>query len=226
MPSQSVATNACTASSCARSTWASSSPGGGTTSSEPPSSYFEASRTSPPCATPPGRAARPRVSGCRLAARPRSPFPGRTPRRAPCRRAAARAPPPRRAPPPNAPSRCPTDEPSRAGLTKPGTRTDCRRCVVRAQRDVLRHGDLLGAHDLLEDVLVHAERRREDAWADVRHACELEQALHRAVLAERPVQDGQDDVDLLEHHRGCRICNDRAVFRQTSPPSGSDSAEA
>ena len=39
------------------------------------------------------------------------------------------------------------------------------------------------------------------ARADVGHAGELEQPLHRAVLAERPVQHGEDDVDLAEHRR-------------------------
>ena len=41
----------------------------------------------------------------------------------------------------------------------------------------------------LEEILVHAERRRRHAGADVRDAGELEQALDGAVLAERPVQD-------------------------------------
>ena len=41
MPSHDVATNALSASSRARSIWASVSPGGGTTSSEPPSAYFD-----------------------------------------------------------------------------------------------------------------------------------------------------------------------------------------
>ena len=38
----------------------------------------------------------------------------------------------------------------------------------------------------------------EHARADVRHARELEQALHGAVLAERAVQDREDDVDIGE----------------------------
>ena len=37
---------------------------------------------------------------------------------------------------------------------------------------------------------------REHARADVRHAGELEQALHRPVLAERSVQHREDDVDV------------------------------
>ena len=36
---------------------------------------------------------------------------------------------------------------------------------------------------------------------DVRHAGQLEQPLHRPVLAERPVQDGEDDVDVARGSR-------------------------
>ena len=44
-------------------------------------------------------------------------------------------------------------------------------------------------HDPLEHVLVHAERRREHPRPDVRDVRELEHALDRAVLAERPMED-------------------------------------
>ena len=66
---------------------------------------------------------------------------------------------------------------------------------MRRDRDagVAQHG--------LEQILVHAERRAEHAGADVRHAGELEQPLHRAVLAERAVQDRQHDVDGAERGR-------------------------
>jgi hypothetical protein len=47
-------------------------------------------------------------------------------------------------------------------------------------------------------VLVHAEGAREHARADVRQAEELEEALDRAVLAERAVQDREHEVDLAE----------------------------
>ena len=57
--------------------------------------------------------------------------------------------------------------------------------VAGAQRDVRGDRDAVVAEHGLEDVLVHAERRGEHARADVRDAGELEQALHRAVLAER-----------------------------------------
>ena len=55
-------------------------------------------------------------------------------------------------------------------------------------------GDDLGLH------LVHAERGAEDARAHVRDPGQLEEALHRAVLAHRAVQDRQHD-DLLAGHR-------------------------
>src|SRR4051812_46143467 len=69
------------------------------------------------------------------------------------------------------------------------------------QGDVVRDRHAAVAHDRLEDVLVHCERRAEHARADVGHARELEQALHRPVLAERPVQDREDDVDVTERRR-------------------------
>ena len=64
-----------------------------------------------------------------------------------------------------------------------------------------RHRDAVVAEHRLEDVLVHAERRAEHAGADVRDAGELEQALHRPVLAERAVQHREDDVDVGERRR-------------------------
>ena len=64
-------------------------------------------------------------------------------------------------------------------------------------------GHALVAHHRLEEILVHAERRGGDAGADVGDVGELEKALHRAVLAEGPVQDGEDDVHALE--RGGRV---------------------
>ena len=72
------------------------------------------------------------------------------------------------------------------------------RRVAVAERDVPRDGDPAVAQHRLEEVLVHAQRRRGDAGADVRDAGELEQALHGAVLAERAVEDREDDVDLAE----------------------------
>ena len=97
----------------------------------------------------------------------------------------------------------PTEEPSRAGLTNSGSpsarqlRAHGVRLVAPARladRGVvdLRHAGR-GQH-VLEHDLVHAQRRGEHARADVRDVEQLEQALHRAVLAERPVQDGERGV--------------------------------
>ena len=61
-----------------------------------------------------------------------------------------------------------------------------------------RDRDSAVAEHGLEEVLVHAQRRGRDAGADVRHPGELEQPLHGPVLAERPVQDRQHDVDAAE----------------------------
>ncbi len=94
----------------------------------------------------------------------------------------------------------PTLEPSRAGFTTTGkpngfsTRSRCRSRTVTLSHD----GHALVAHHRLEEILVHAERRGGDAGADVGDVRELEKALHRAVLAEGPVQDGEDHVDALE----------------------------
>jgi hypothetical protein len=60
---------------------------------------------------------------------------------------------------------------------------------------VLNLRDALLRHELLEDHLVHAQRRRQHAGADVGHAEALEQPLDRPVLAEGPVEHREDDVD-------------------------------
>ena len=57
--------------------------------------------------------------------------------------------------------------------------------------------------DALRLVLVHGERRGEHAGMRVGDAEDLEHALDRAVLAERPVQRVEDDVGLqLREHLG------------------------
>src|SRR4029079_13459646 len=96
------------------------------------------------------------------------------------------------------------------------------RPLADPQRDVARDRDAAVAHHGLEDVLVHRQRRAEDARADVGHPRELEQALHRAVLAERPVQDRKDDVALAERGGHLRSghrerLGDRAVARPELP---------
>ena len=73
--------------------------------------------------------------------------------------------------------------------------------IAEPDRVMARHRDAAVAHDLLEQVLVHRERGRRDAGADVGDVGELQQPLHRPVLAERAVQDGKDDVHLAERRR-------------------------
>ena len=70
--------------------------------------------------------------------------------------------------------------------------------IAEPDRVVARNGDAAVAQHLLEQVLVHRQRRRRDPRADIGDAGQLEQALHRPVLPERPVQDRQHDVDGAE----------------------------
>ena len=84
--------------------------------------------------------------------------------------------------------------------------------VTEPQRDVAGHRYPLRPHHLLEDVLVHAQRRGEHARPDVGDVRELEQALHGAVLAERAVKRDEDDV---ERRRAWRASRRRA--RAASP---------
>ena len=70
-----------------------------------------------------------------------------------------------------------------------------------SERDVARDGDPLVAHHGLEQVLVHAERRRCVVGADVRDVRHLEQPLQPPVLPERPVQDRQHDLDPAQRGR-------------------------
>ncbi len=58
-----------------------------------------------------------------------------------------------------------------------------------------------GREEHLGQRLVHAERGRGDAGADVGHVGELEQALDRAVFAVRSVQHRKDDVEVEARHR-------------------------
>ena len=79
--------------------------------------------------------------------------------------------------------------PARA-RTASGSRAPAREPHARVGH--LRHAR--GGQHLLEDHLVHAQRGGEHARADVGHVEQLEQALERPVLAERPVQDREDGV--------------------------------
>ena len=71
----------------------------------------------------------------------------------------------------------------------------------------------------LEEVLVHRERRAEHARADVGDARELEQPLHRPVLAEGPVQDREDDVDVRRASPAPSTVGTGSVSARPSRPS-------
>ena len=51
------------------------------------------------------------------------------------------------------------------------------------------------AHEPLGDILVHRRRRAQHARADISDAGDFGCALNRAVLAEGPMQDREDDID-------------------------------
>jgi hypothetical protein len=84
--------------------------------------------------------------------------------------------------------------------------------VSQPQRDVSCDRDARAAHQRLEDVLVHAHRRREHTRADVGNSGELAEPLHRSVLAERPMEDRQHDVHRSERRR-CRVGRDGKRLR-------------
>ena len=86
----------------------------------------------------------------------------------------------------------------------------------------LRHGR--GGQHLLEHDLVHAQRRGEHAGADVGHVEQLEQALDGAVLAERPVQDGEDGVGAEQAAAGAE--RQRRRRRASTRPSARSSPAA
>src|SRR5690606_24181686 len=54
------------------------------------------------------------------------------------------------------------------------------------------------AEEPFHHVLIHSDRRAEHPRADEGEIGEPEESLHRAVLAERSVQDGEDDVDRID----------------------------
>jgi len=86
----------------------------------------------------------------------------------------------------------------------------------RRNYDVARNRDAGAAHQRLEDVLVHADRGGEHAGTDVRDTGELAEALHGAVLAERAVQDWQDDVDGAERLGRSRVREHRQRLRHVT----------
>ena len=99
----------------------------------------------------------------------------------------------------------PTLDPRLAGFTNTGkprrSTTVCRTRALVALPVALQHDFVvadrqpLGGEHQLHHRLVHADRRRQHAGADVRHVGQLEQPLHRAVFAVRTVQHREDDVE-------------------------------
>ena len=67
---------------------------------------------------------------------------------------------------------------------------------VRTDRQAVR------GEDELHDRLVHADRRRQHARADIGHVGELEQPLNRAVFTVGAVQHRKDDVEVQPGHGG------------------------
>ena len=89
----------------------------------------------------------------------------------------------------------PTDEPSRAGFTNSGgfRRAQVERPAVAGHRVLhLRHP--VRGQQVLEERLVHRQRGCRHARSHVGHVEQLQQPLHRAVLAERAVQHRERDV--------------------------------
>ena len=72
------------------------------------------------------------------------------------------------------------------------------------QRHAPRHRHALVAKHRLEQVLVHAQRGRGHAGADIGDVRQLEEPLHGPVLSERPVQDWKDHVHSGERLRDAR----------------------
>ncbi len=97
----------------------------------------------------------------------------------------------------------PTEEPSRAGLTKTGSPSASSSATTRGgivaealerHRSVLHLGNAGLGHHRLEQQLVHAQRRSQHPGADIGDIEALEQPLDGPVLAKGPVQDREDDV--------------------------------
>ena len=93
----------------------------------------------------------------------------------------------------------PTEDPRLAGLTNMGYG---RRLQISSGSDVpardhqmLHHRNPALPAQPLHDVLVHRNRGRQHARADVGQAGQFQQTLHGAVFAEGSVQRGKDHVD-------------------------------
>ena len=75
----------------------------------------------------------------------------------------------------------------------------------RAEDAVLGDRQTARGERQLHERLVHAHRRCQDTGADIRDVGELEQPLNRAVLAERAMQHGKDDVEAKAGHSGAVV---------------------
>ena len=84
-------------------------------------------------------------------------------------------------------------QPQRGDLARAPARARAR-SAPRARRRSRPAGRPAAGHQLLEQDLVHAHRRGGDPRADVGDVERLQHPLHGPVLAERPVQDREDDV--------------------------------
>ena len=106
----------------------------------------------------------------------------------------------------------PTLEPRFAGFTNTGNakRPDTRRSTAarpsaHSRRDTDSNaavGRPRAPNRIFIDGLVHADRRRHHAGADVRHVGQLEQALDRPVFAVGSVQHRERDVEVQLANRG------------------------
>ena len=85
-----------------------------------------------------------------------------------------------------------------------------RACLLVLEDEVARLRDTGGCEDRAHQRLVHADRARRDAGADVRDVCHLQQALQRAVLAEGAMHDREYHVGVVERSQHLRP-HERAV---------------
>ena len=122
----------------------------------------------------------------------------------------------------------PTDEPMFAGFTNTGRPNSAAivpavpdRPRARGTAMYLAWGTPFARQHLFGHRLVHGDRGGQHTAADVRHAHQLEQALHRAVLAHRTVQQRHDDRGAgsiaVGEDRGRR----RRWRRRSAPAAGS-----
>ena len=107
----------------------------------------------------------------------------------------------------------PTEEPRFAGFTNSGRPRSAAAAVTARSVGVplaARHGekgndrDAGGLQQPLLDVLVHADGGTQHPGADVRHVCQLEEALNRSVFAVRAVQYREHDIQPAQRRTSAR----------------------